>query len=198
MINDIQKKLKTTAILFGAIYIPMWAIFIITNIIPGNAIKLFFGVQPRIFSWTQPFAIIGSWLPHVSYTHIINNSIMLFALLLSVCLIERRPIRLTAILIAFSGLLTWLLGSNHSLHVGASGLVFALFGYICSSLVLSRKWAYLIPILFFSLYYGASYFTSMLGGLIPNQYVSFAAHFGGLISGIITGFLYERIKKQKI
>jgi len=195
MQEHIHQRFKNIGFTFGLIYLPMWIIFIFSHIIPGNFTELFLGIRPITFSFNQIFAILGSWIPHASYTHIINNSIVLFGLLLSITCIERKPVRLTAILIAFSGFLTWLLGSTNSLHIGASGLVFAVFGYICSSLVVSKKWLYLLPIIFFMLYYGLSYFTSMFSGLIPSQYVSFAAHFGGLIAGIITGIFYERVKK---
>jgi len=195
MQEHIHQRFKNIGLTFSLIYLPMWIVFIFSNLIPGNLTDLLLGIRPRTFSFNQIFAILGSWIPHASYTHIINNSIVLFGLLLSIASIERKPVRLTAILIAFSGLLTWLLGSSHSLHIGASGLVFALFGYICSSLIVSKKWLYLLPISFFMLYYGLSYFTSMFSGLIPNQYTSFAAHFGGLVAGIITGMFYERVKK---
>lgn len=197
MKEQVKNKFKDVGLTLGVIYIAMWLVFIFSRIIPGNVIELLLGIRPRTFSFNQIIAIFGSWMPHASYTHIINNSIVLFGLLLSVALIEKKPVRLTAILIVFSGLLTWLLGSNNSLHIGASGLVFALFGYICSSLFISKKWLYIAPILFFMIYYGLSYFTSMFSGLIPSQYISFAAHFGGLISGVITGIFYERVQKTK-
>lgn len=196
MQENIHQRFKNIGLTLGLIYLPMWIVFIFSNIIPGNLTDVLLGIKPRTLSFNQVFAILGSWIPHASYTHIINNSIVLFGLLLSIASIERKPVRLTAILITFSGFLTWLLGSSHSLHIGASGLVFALFGYICSSLVVSKKWLYFLPIGFFMLYYGLSYFTSMFSGLIPTQYVSFAAHFGGLVAGIITGIFYERVKKS--
>lgn len=194
--NHVIFRIKSLAIVCSSIYIPMWLFFIVGSLLPGNSFETFLGIRPRTFSLNQPLAIIGSWIPHVSYSHIINNSIVLFGLLFFVSLIESKPMRLISILIVFSGFLTWLLGSSHSIHMGASGLVFALFGYICSSFIFSRKWLYSIPIFFFALYYGATYFTSMLSGLIPNQYTSFAAHFGGLIAGILIGIIYERVSKK--
>ena len=109
---------------------------------------------------------------------------------------KRQPYHLLISLIGLSGFLTWLLGGNNTLHFGASGLVFAIFSYMTASLLLNKRVEYLIPIAFFSLYYGVAYFTSFAQGLIPTQFISFAAHFGGLVSGIIVVLIQKKIKRQ--
>ncbi|HHG9015990.1 TPA: hypothetical protein ACPYXD_005510, partial [Enterobacter hormaechei subsp. xiangfangensis] len=77
MQEHIHHRFKNIGLTFGLIYLPMWIIFIFSHIIPGNFTELFLGIRPRTFSFNQIFAILGSWIPHASYTHIINNSIVL-------------------------------------------------------------------------------------------------------------------------
>lgn len=178
----VKEKVLQVLLIYSAIFIPMWLAFAIGQILP---IEIWFGIKPREFEFLQVIAIMFSWLPHYNLPHIMNNSVMLLGLLLPVILIEKNNSKIIISLIALSGFFTWLLGGNHTLHFGASGLVFALFSYICSSVLINRKFMYLIPIIISSLYYGLTYFTSFFHGLIPNDFVSFAAHFGGLLSGII-------------
>lgn len=190
-----HKKLKKISYVMLSLYIPMWSFFI-CNLITNGKLNILLAIRPRTFSLNQIFSILGSWIPHVSYTHIINNSIVLFGLALSIAIIENKPFKLIWILIPLSGLFTWILGGSHTAHVGASGLVFAMFGYVMSSLIIARKWRYLFPVLFFLAYYGLNYISSFFHGLIPSQFVSFSAHFGGLLAGVAVGSFYEKVKKR--
>lgn len=191
-----NKKIKTVIYVMLSLYVPMWSFFIF-NFIANNKLNILLAIRPRTFSFNQIFSILGSWIPHVSYIHIINNSIVLFGLALSIAIIEKRPFRLIWILIPLSGLFTWILGGSNTAHIGASGLIFSIFGYVISSLLIARKWIYLCPIIFFLLYYGLNYISSFFHGLIPSQFVSFSAHFGGLISGLIVGVFYEKVRIKK-
>lgn len=191
-----NQKVKTVIYVMLSLYIPMWSFFI-CNLIMIGKLNILLAIRPRTFSLNQIFAILGSWIPHISYTHIINNSIILFGLALSIAIIENKPFKLIWILIPLSGFFTWMFGGNNTAHIGASGLVFAMFGYVMSSLIIVRKWRYLFPVLFFFTYYGLNYISSFFHGLIPSQFVSFSAHFGGLISGIVVGIFYEKVKVKK-
>lgn len=168
----INQRFKKIIYIILSLYIPMWGFFL-CNSIMNNKINIFLAIRPRIFSFSQIFSIFCSWIPHVNYTHIINNSIVLLGLALSIAIIEKKPLKLIWILIPLSGLFTWILGGANTAHIGASGLIFAMFGYIISSLLIAKKWKYLFPIIFFLFYYGLNYITSFFHGLIPSQFVSF-------------------------
>lgn len=189
----LKEKLISLVLIYGIIFIPMWLMFFVGRVIP---VEHFLGIEPRTFQFKELFGIFFSWLAHYNLMHITNNSIMLLGLLCPVVIFERKPYHLLISLIGLSGFLTWLLGGNNTLHFGASGLVFAIFSYITASLLLNKRVEYLIPIAFFSLYYGVAYFTSFAQGLVPTQFISFAAHFGGLVSGIIVVLIQKKIKRQ--
>jgi membrane associated rhomboid family serine protease len=118
---------------------------------------------------------------------------VLFPLLLMVCLLEKYPTRHLAALVFISGLFTWILGLPGSVHIGASGLVFALFGYILASLFIAKNYFYLIPVAVLAYFYSQS----ILRGLIPKEGISFAGHFGGFVGGFIVGsFIHKRAKTR--
>lgn len=187
-------KIKNILFLYSFVFIPMWSIFVINNIFLNDSLASFGGIHPREFDIHGFIPIFTSWLLHGStgthiYNHILGNSIALVGLLFIIGLIEKNPIKIICLLIVGSGIFTWLLGAPNSVHIGASGLVFALFGYVLSSVLLGKRWIYIIPILFV----GGDYFYSLRVGLIPQAGVSFSAHFGGFIAGIVIGYYFGKI-----
>lgn len=189
--------------IFFLTFVPMWSIFLVNHYIFQESLNIF-GIHPRNINFASLIEINTSWLLHAGYDHIVGNTMVLFPLLLLLCIFEKKATKTFCLLIFTSGLFTWILGSSSSVHVGASGLIFALSGYIISSLVLGRKFLYIIPVGIIGYYYSQSLFH----GLIPQEHVSFAAHFGGFISGIILGyflnknpddssFVYKKTLKEK-
>lgn len=201
--NDVKSKSKEIAILYAIIFIPMWFLFLVNNVLMGDALNRFGGIHPRDLSFVGIVEIFTSWMFHSSgnrdiasnsmFSHIVGNSEILIPLILIVGIFEKRPLVLVASLIAASGFATWLLGSPNSVHVGASGLVFAMFGYIFASIFFARRWLYLIPVIGT----GGTYLYSIQAGLIPQSGTSFAAHFGGLIGGIFVAYFIGKIQKHK-
>ena len=91
----------------------------------------------------------------------------------------------TVVLIALaSGLLLWLLGRKAA-HMGASGVIFGLFGYLVALAYFTRGTADLLIAGAVVLVYG-----SMLAGIKPARNgTSFEGHFFGLLAGIATAWL---------
>lgn len=187
--EKLKGKSKEILIINFFIFVPMWTIFLLNNYVFQNYFNNF-GIHPRSFSFFDIISISTSWLLHGSYGHIVGNTAVLFPLLFMICLLEKTPVKYISLLIILSGLFTWLFGMPNSIHIGASGLVFALFGYIISSLLIGKNYLYLIPVALIGYFYSQSIFN----GLIPKEEVSFAAHFGGFIGGLIIGSLVH--KKQ--
>jgi membrane associated rhomboid family serine protease len=199
-LQEIKGKSREIAILHAVILIPMWSMFLLNNLLLGEALSGWGGIHPRDFSLTGWSGIFTSWMFHGSGTgggirgglwaHILGNSEILLPLIFIIGIFEKKPLRLVFSLIVVSGFFTWLLGAAHSVHIGASGLVFSMFGYILSSIFLARRWRYLIPVIA----WGGAYFYSMRAGLIPEPGISFAAHFGGLIGGILVAWFIGKTR----
>lgn len=188
-------KTKSMSVFFVYVAVlgSMWIMFFLNNIILNNSLSMIGGVLPRTFSFVGLTGIFTSWLFHSNFNHIIGNTQILLTLLLFITLIEKKPFFTIFSLIAVSGVFTWLLGAPHSSHIGASGLVFAMIGYLIASIVLARRWLYIVALFFM----GADYFYCMTAGLIPQENISFAAHFGGLVGGIVFAYLVGRVVNKK-
>ena len=178
--EHVKEKVKNLVLVYLMIFVPMWLMYALQPIL-FPIFKELLGVSPRNFQLGEIVSISISWLSHGNLEHIVGNSTVLFGLLWIVALLEKNPFKIIGILILLSGFATWLLGSPNSFHIGASGLVFALMGYILSVATFGKKFEYLIPIVLF----GSGYSYSLYNGLIPQQNVSFAAHFGGFMAAII-------------
>jgi membrane associated rhomboid family serine protease len=202
-LNIVKEKSKNLALVYAAIFLPMWIFFLINNIVLHDMLSGLGGIHPRDTSFIGFMEIFTSWMFHGSgnpeianstmYAHIMGNSTALIGLLFIIGLIENKPLRLIAALIFGSGFATWLIGDSHSVHIGASGLIFSMFGYVIASVLFGRRWIYLLPIGLM----GSQYFYSLKMGLIPQSGVSFAAHFGGFIAGLAIGYAFSKFPKQE-
>ena len=120
---------------------------------------------------------------HANLAHIVGNSLVMAQILFLFGLFESNAFRTIRLLIVDSGLLTWLLGSSDSIHIGASGLAFSMMGYMIGGAIFARRWGYLVACVAM----GAGFWLAMLQGLIPQMGISFAGHFGGLDGAVIWG-----------
>lgn len=202
--EKMKDKSKEIFLINFLIFVPMWIIFFVNYYIFNNSLNNF-GVHPRDLSFIGILEIFTFWLLHANYSHIVGNTAVMLPLLFMIIFLEKNPIKPVLILISLSGLFTWLLGLPNSVHIGASGLLFALFGYILASLLIGRNFFYLIPVILVGYFYSQS----IVHGLIPTEGISLAAHMGGFIAGLITGsiihkkendnsYLYKKTFKEKL
>ncbi len=187
----LKEKSKEILIINFFVFVPMWIIFLVNNYLLGNWLNNW-GINPRNFSVAGFISIFSSWMLHANFSHIVGNSTVLFPLLMMICMLEKKPAWHLIALIFISGLFTWMLGMPNTMHVGASGLIFALFGYILASLFIGKNYLYLVPVLVI----GYFYFQSLLQGFIPQKDISFSAHFGGFIGGFLIGSVIHRQEKK--
>lgn len=179
-----------------------------------------FGIYPRTFSLESIYGIAMSWTMHGDWNHLRNNLLILIQLIIPFVIFENRThlIKKFWQLILISGLATWILGGINTVHIGASGLIFALIGYILSTgtftvfnlfrfkitkenlklLPSSNKYDTMKGFIYFGLSCFAilelGYLQSILNGLFPQSSdgISLSAHFGGLIGGILVGWLNSK------
>ena len=169
----------------------MWVIFLIDLIIPFVNLNVF-GIRPRSLSGL--IGIIFSPFLHGGFGHIISNSISLLGTGILVRLaVGSKQLKLVVLLgILGSGIGTWLFGSG-GLVVGASGLVYALIGFLFTQAYFNpslRSW--FSAILAFVLFGGA---LLSLFNMLP--YISWAAHFWGFVSGIGIAYLFKARNNDK-
>ena len=177
-----------------------------------------FGIYPRTFSLESIYGIAMSWTMHGDWNHLRNNLLILIQLIIPFVIFEKALVKKFWQLVLVSGCTTWILGGNNTIHIGASGLIFALIGYILStgiytvfnllhfkitkenlkSLQYGNKYDTMKGFIYFGLSCFAilelGYLQSILHGLFPqsSDSISLSAHFGGLIGGILVGWLNSK------
>ncbi|MCP3911226.1 MAG: rhomboid family intramembrane serine protease [Actinomycetia bacterium] len=143
------------------------------------------GIRPR-----RPEGLDGVlWAPflHADYGHVASNSVPLLAL---GGLVAARGMRywarVTVVVFAVGGFLTWLLAGQGN-HIGASGLVFGYLGAILGAAGFERRPRSLAPALLV-----LGFYSGMLVGLVPQDHISWEGHLFGLVSGVVAArFLAE-------
>ena len=155
----------------------LWCVFLSNLILFGGSLNQF-GVQPRVASGI--YGVLFSPFLHGSFSHIIGNSIFFFLLSWIICFNSTKLWYKTLIYgTVLGGLFTWLFGTG-GVHIGASGVVFALWGTIIGMAINRKNPYFMIASIVLFLGYGMSF----IWGLIPQDGISWAGHAGGLLSGL--------------
>lgn len=186
---DLVRDLKRYAkVLLGFVAL-LWVLELASWVLPIDA----FGVHPRetiglIGILTHPFL-------HGSLGHVFNNSVALLIFGGMIVLKEERDLYVTAVISTLlGGLGIWVFGGSHSNHIGASGVVFGLFGYLLSTGFFERKVGPVVLSVFVMLVWW-----SMLFGVLPGQTgISWEGHLFGFLAGVFSAFLLARIARKKI
>ncbi len=139
---------------------------------------------------TNLVGILFAPLLHGDLGHIISNTIPLFVL--GLVLYTFYPNIANWVLVScyfFTGLLVWLF-ARESLHIGASGLVYSLAGFLISYGLFKKDFkSLLISIIIVTMYGG------MIYGIFPtNERVSWESHLFGVLTGIGTALSFSRSK----
>jgi len=170
--NGFVRNLKTIAVLLAI----MWIALLLSYIFPLNN----FGIRPR--QSTGLLGIVFAHFLHGGFAHLIGNSIslaMLGSILFSVE--GRGAIFILALIGAISGAGTWLIGSSNSVHIGASGLIYGVIGYLLFDGIFRRSIASIaVSVVVFVLYGGA------IWGVFPQgTHISWEMHLCGFLAGIV-------------
>jgi membrane associated rhomboid family serine protease len=181
-----KHRLKVQVVLLGSILLTMWLLELVDVVVFRGALDAY-GIQPRTISGLRGIALAP--LLHRGFTHLASNSVglMIFGWVL-LLLNERNFLIVTLLTMVVSGLGVWLVGAAHTVHVGASGVIFGYFGYVLIRGYVQRS----VGAILLSLVMGSLY-GSMLWGVLPLQVgVSWEGHLFGLVGGVLAAFLLHR------
>ena len=178
----IVERLKQVIGAYAIVLMPMWIMFIVNKMVLFGFWNIF-GIVPRALDIGSIVGIFASWTMHDNVPHLLGNTVVLMQILFLFGLFENNAYRTIVKLIISSGIMTWLFGSPLSIHIGASGLCFAMLGFMIGGAIFARRWGYLLACLVM----GAGFWLTIKQGLMPQQNISFAAHFGGLCAGLFLG-----------
>ena len=157
----------------------MWCATLLNLVLFGGR-WLALGVRSHDPSGLWPDLLVAPLL-HVGLAHLVANTVPFVVLGGLVAL--RSPSQFVLVTLAGiigSGLVAWLLGPTGSVHVGASGVVFAYFGWLMARAFRERSLLAIALAAVAAVLYGG-----VLWGLSPFQIgISWEGHLGGLIAGV--------------
>jgi len=176
--------------LVGAMVALMWVSEMVDAVLGGRLDGL--GIEPRDLD-----GLIGVALApflHVGFGHLIANTFPFLVMGGAIALAGAlRVLAVVVIVGLFSGLGTWLVAPESTVHVGASGLVFGFATYLVARGVFNRDLFQLLVGTVVVLLFG----TALLGGLVPQQGVSWQAHLFGAAGGIAAARLLARRREER-
>ena len=152
-----------------------------------------YGVYPREFKGLR--GVFFTHFIHSNTTHLFNNSIPLFVLLLSIFMFYKEvALKVLAYGALLTGFLTWII-ARESYHIGASGVVYLLFSFVFFSGILKKHFRLVALSLIVIFLYG-----SMIWYVLPiKDGMSWEGHLSGFVVGLVFAFLYKNkgIKKTE-
>ncbi len=169
----------------------MWLIEIVDTIALDSRLEQN-GIRPRSADGLD--GIVWSPFLHGGFRHLIGNSIpfvMLSALAMTGGL--RRYLMASALIILVGGALVWAfaLGSNEN-HIGASGWVFGLFGFLVAAAVFEKRPVSIIVAAAALFLYGGT----ILFGFVPRPGLSWEGHLFGFVAGVVAARVLSNSAKE--
>lgn len=184
--QGVRRHLMRHVFILGALVAVLWGIELIDWLVLRGALDGL-GIQPRTPGGLQAI-VVAPWL-HAGFGHLFANTIPLVVLGWFVMLRRTSDffiVSLAALLA--SGLGIWLFGGASSIHLGVSGVVFGLFGYLLARGYYERSGVAIVLALVAFLIYGG-----MVWGMLPLQRgISWQGHLFGCLGGVVVAYLQVR------
>jgi membrane associated rhomboid family serine protease len=162
----------------------MWSVFLFDAVAGLDLLR--FGLRPR-----EGIGLLGlatTPLLHAHLAHIVSNTVPLFIGGVAILfLYPNSALKALPLMYVGSAALAWMFG-RPSLHIGASGLVYAILAFVFISGILKRDLRSVGVSLLIWFLYG-----SMVWGALPaNSGNSWELHASGLAIGVILAFVFRK------
>jgi membrane associated rhomboid family serine protease len=166
----------------------IWSVFLFERF---SGIELYrWGVLPQTWEGFKGIVLMPLIHGQKDFSHIINNSLPLLVLLATLIYFYRK-IALYVVLFIWlgSGFLLWFIAENTgSYHIGMSGVIYGLFGFLFVS-GFFRKYMPLKALSMFVVFlYG-----SLIWGVFPGEAgISWEGHLFGFAIGIVLAYAFRK------
>lgn len=167
------------------IVLSLWAIYFIDLFLPVNFRS--WGIVPRSIPGLK--GIIFAPFLHGGPRHLAANSGALLVLLtIALSLGRRLAWSAVGVIAVVGGLGVWIMGTPGSVHIGASGIIFGLIGFLLCLGIFKRDWKALVAGLAVLFLYGGALFSLLI--VLPG--VSWSGHFFGFVAGVLAAWFNRR------
>ena len=159
----------------------LWLVYVV-NLVLIIDLRMY-GIMPRRLDGL--WGLLAAPFLHVDIQHLIANSGVLF-ILLTVSLAYSRRLTFKALLtiMLLGGAMVWLFGKGGAVHIGASGIIFGLIGYLMCLGIFRRDWKGLIISTLITILYSGALYSLLI--YIPG--ISWTGHLFGFISGVLAAW----------
>ncbi|MBN2638543.1 MAG: rhomboid family intramembrane serine protease [Bacteroidales bacterium] len=182
----------TSMVIPGLLLLNMWLVFFGEYLLGTDWGS--WGIYPDHVSGLK--GILFSPFLHEGIKHIAANSLPFFVLGTALFYFYRDlAFRVLLFIWLFTGLLVWF-GGRDAYHIGASGIIYGLASFLFLSGVI-RKDTRLSAISLIVIFLYGSLIWGAIPDFLPGKDVSWEAHLGGLISGIIMAVYYRKSGPQR-
>lgn len=169
----------------------LWILEGIDTILLGGILDNF-GIHPRQIVGL-PAIFLAPFL-HGGFFHLASNSLpfLIFGML---CITDGMDEFITVVLSAMliSGIGTWLMAPSDTVHIGASGVIFGMFGYLLMKGFFTRKFFPILISLIVAIAYGG-----LIRGVLPTQPgISWQSHLFGFVGGVLCARLMAKKLKMR-
>lgn len=157
----------------------------------GNSLDTY-GVSPR--EPAELADIVPSAFLHSGWEHVASNSLPLLVLGFIAALGGiRRFAAVVLVVIVTAGIGVWLTAPPNTVTLGASGVVFGLFGYLLVRGFVDRRPLDIVVGVIIAAVYG-----SLLWGVLPTDSgISWQGHLFGLVGGVAAAFFFRRPRRPE-
>lgn len=159
----------------------LWSVEVVDRLIFSGGLDLF-GVHPRSLMGLS--GVLFAPFLHANWAHLLGNT---FAFIPLAFLASSRRVMdvwvVSVVGAAAAGLGAWLFGDANSVHVGASGVIFAYLGFLLGRGLFERSVGSVLLSLFVTFFFGG-----MLTGLLPvlsGAGISWESHLFGFLGGVL-------------
>jgi membrane associated rhomboid family serine protease len=171
----------------------LWGIFLMDRYYHLELYKL--GLKPSSSEGLKGIVLMPFIHGQKDFSHIINNSVPTLVLMSTLIYFYRSIAHYVLLFIWLgTGLLLWLLvGESNSYHIGISGVIYGLFGFLFMSGFLRRYLPLQAISLFVVFVYG-----SLVWGIFPGEPgISWQGHFLGLMVGVVVAIAFRKQGPQR-
>ena len=183
---------KLAALIIVGLLAWMWLLELVDQL-SGNRLDNF-GIHAQEVDGLP--GILSAPFLHAGWDHLISNSVPFLVLGFLVLMGGLARWALSSLIcIGASGVFAWLLTPADTIVLGASGLIFGWLTYLLARGIWSRRPGQVVIAVLVMLLYGGLIF-----GVLPgNAGVSWQAHLGGAIGGVLAAWLlHRRVARQSL